>query len=254
MRRLRSVWSLVLALSALAVLGPLAAAADESSKTPAQILADLQRDLAKVRSYHFTGSEVDGRTTLRLAGDVSAAGRADITIRQGATVARVILLPPAAYIKANAAYWKANGGRHGPELADKLAGRWFKTNDRSLRSLVADLLPKRLASCVSVGTGTLAKGGTSSVAGKRAVVVVDKGDKPGTTPGRLYVTTSAPILPLRILQTGKRRPGGHIDKRCQDANDTSTASDLRFTAFDEPLHIRPPHGALTVPSDNGTPA
>jgi hypothetical protein len=250
MRRYRSLAVLALALLAAGLAGPLAAAADESSKTPAQILADVQRDLAKVRSYHFSGYEVDGRTTTRLAGDVSASGRADVTIREGGGSVRVILLPSAMYLKANAAFWKANGGK---KLADKLADRWFKTNDAGLKAVIDDLMPKRMASCVSVGTGTLRKGGLGSVGGKRVVVVVDEGDKPGTTPGRLYVTTSGPILPLRLRQTGKRRSGGHIDRRCQEPDDTSTSSDVRFSAFDEPLHITAPHGALTIPDEGGGP-
>jgi hypothetical protein len=247
MRRFSSLALLV----AVAVLGTsVAATADESSKTPQQILADVQRDLAKVRSYHFSGSEVDRGRTSRLAGDVSAAGRADLRLRDGATSARVIVLPPAMYIKANAAWWKANGGSDGKKLADKLADHWFKVNDPSLRSLIGELLPKRLASCIAVGTGTLKKGGVGSVAGKRAVVIVDAGDKPATTPGRLYVAATGRILPLRLVQTGKRRPGGHVDQRCDDPDDTSTASDLRLSRFDEPLHIRAPHGAVTVPDDD----
>jgi hypothetical protein len=56
-----------------------------------------------------------------------------------------------------------------------------------------------------------------------------------------------------MMQTGKRRPGGHLDKRCQDSDDTSTASDVRFSAFDEPLHITAPHGAVTIPDAGGGP-
>jgi hypothetical protein len=256
MSRLRSFAAIALALISVSVLGgPLAAAADESSKSPAQVLADVKRDLSKVRSYHFSGYEIDGKTTTRLAGDVSAAGQADLTLRVANTSARIILLPPAMYLKANAAYWKANGGAQGSKLADKLAGRWLKVNDNSLKSLIDDLLPKHIASCVTVGTGTLKKGGVGSVGGKRAVVIIDQGDKPGTTPGKLYVTATGPVLPLRLLQTGKRRPGGHLDKRCEDSADTSRASDLRFSAFDTALHIRAPHGAITAPGGSGgTPA
>jgi hypothetical protein len=253
MRRYRSLAVPALALLTVALAGPLAAASDESSKTPAQILADVQRDLAKVRSYHFSGYEVDGRTTTRLAGDVSASGRADVTVRERGGSVRVILLPSAMYMKANAAFWKANGGTNGRKLAEKLADRWLKTDESGLKALIDDLMPKHVASCVSVGTGTLTKGGLGSVGSKRVVVVVDRGDKPGTTPGRLYVTTTGPILPLRLKQTGKRRPGGHIDRRCQDPDDTSTSSDVRFSGFDEPLHISAPHGALTIPDDGGGP-
>jgi hypothetical protein len=253
MRRYRSLAVLALALLVVGLVGPLAAASDESSKTPQQILADVQRDLAKVRSYHFSGSQVDGGSTTRMTGDVSASGRADVTFREGGASVRVILLPPAMYLKANAAFWKANGGKNGRKIADKLAGRWLKTNDPSLKSIIDELLPKRLASCAGVGTGTLKKGGVSSVGGKRAVVVVDEGDKPGTTPGRLYVSTSGRILPLRELQTGKRKRGGHVNPRCEDPHDTSTSADVRFGAFDEPLHITAPHGALTVPDDGSGP-
>jgi hypothetical protein len=173
MRRFRLLALLALVLMALGlVAGSLAAASDESSKTPEQILGDAQRDLAKVRSYHFSGTEADGRSTVRAAGDVSASGRADVTIREGKGSVRVILLPAAMYMKANAAFWKANGGADGQKLADKLADRWLKTNDRDLKSLIDELLPKHVASCVDVGTGTLKKGGMASVGGKPTVVVV----------------------------------------------------------------------------------
>jgi hypothetical protein len=170
------------------------------------------RYIAGSSLYRFRGSEVDGRTTTRLAGAVSAAGQADLTLREGATSARIILLPHTLYLKANAAYWKAHGGSQAAKVADKLAGRWFKTTDASLKGLVEQLTPKHVAACLTVGTGTLKEGGTSSVGGKRAVVVIDRGDKPATTPGRLYVAATAPILPLRAVQTGKekaRRPRRH---------------------------------------------
>jgi hypothetical protein len=239
------------ALTLGALGGPLAVAADESAKTPAQVIADVQRDLAKVRSFHFAGTDVDPKGTTHLAGDVAASGKADLTISGGSSTARIILLPSAVYLKGNAAYWKANGGAQGPALAKKLAGRWFKTSDAGVRSLVADLQPRHIASCLTVGNGTLKKGGTASVGGRKAVVIVDQGDKPGTAPGKLYASASGRILPLRLQQTGKTRPGGHLDPRCQDTANTSTSSDLRFSAFDKPLHITAPHGAITVPAGGG---
>jgi hypothetical protein len=248
MLRFRSL-SCALVLVALGLLaGPLVAAADESSKTPAEILADVQRDLAKVRTYHLSGSEVQGNVTTRLTADVSAGGRADVTTREGARSARVIVLPGATYAKANAAFWKAHLPPQAAKLAPRLAGRWLKTTDPSLRMLAAPLLPKRLAACTTVGNGTLTNGGMGSVGGRPAVVLVDAGDQPGTTPGRLYVTTTPPILPLRAVQTGPRQPGGQLDPLCQDSSDTSTASDLRFSHFDRHLQIRAPRGAVKVPS------
>jgi hypothetical protein len=249
MPRFRSLVLLALVPVALVLLGgPLAAAADESGKPPAEILADMQRDLAKVGSYHFSGFEIDGGKTSHLSGDVSSGGRADVLLRQGKTTARIIVLPHATYVKANAAFWRAQAPGLPAKLLRRLADRWFRSADPGLRALAAALLPKRVAACSGVGTGTLSSGGESTLAGKPVAIVVAAGDQPGTTPGRLYVTTTPPILPLRAVQSGPRQPGGQLDPACQDADDTSTASDLRFSRFDEPTHIRAPHGAVKVPS------
>lgn len=252
MPRFRSIATLALVPASLVLLGgPLAAAADESSKAPAQIVRDVQRDLAKVRSYHFSGVQREGRSTTHLAGDVTADGKADFTIREGDASARLIALPPAVYMRANAAFWKASGGAN---LAKDLAGRWVKVDDKSLAAFAEQLAPDELAACWRVGLGALGKDGVRTVGGKRTVVVTDKGDKAGTAPGRMYVTTAPPILPLRMVQTGKRRRGGHFPKRCADSIDrTSTFSDVRLSRFDEALDIRAPKGAITLPS-NGTPS
>ncbi|MCW3023449.1 MAG: hypothetical protein JWR30_2771 [Conexibacter sp.] len=255
MRLLRSA-SLITALplALVAAGGPLASAADESAKSPRQILADLSRDLGKVRNYHFSGSQTDPDGRSSLAGDATASGRANLVIRKGASAVRLIAVPAGVYVKGNAAYWKSVGGSNGASIAKQLADRWVKapgSQDKSLVAMFQDLTPKHLASCTAVGTGTLAKGGTATIAGRKAVVIVDRGDKPGTTPGRLYVTASGPVLPLRVTQTGRRRAGGRLDPRCQEKDDKSTASDLTFSRFDAPLKIAAPHGAITLPSGGG---
>ena len=247
-----------LPLALVAAGGPLASAADESSKSPKQILADLSRDLGKVRNYHFSGTQTDPDGRSSIAGDVTASGRANLVIRQGSSAVRLIALPAGVYIKGNAAYWKAVGGKSGASVAKQLADRWVKapgSQDSSLTAMFKDLTPKHLASCAAVGTGTLAKAGTATVAGRRALVIVDRGDKPGTTPGRLYVTASGPVLPLRVTQTGPRRAGGHLNTRCQEKADKSTASDLSFSRFNAKVTITAPRGAITLPGgDTGTPA
>jgi hypothetical protein len=255
MIRLRSVALTVpVALAIVAVAGPMAPAADESSKSPKAILADLSQDLRTVKSYHFAGTQTDpaGRSTV--VGDVTSSGKANVAIRQGSTAVRMVLLPKAAYLKANAAYWKSAGGKQGDALGQKLADRWVKIPSSGVADLSAafeDLTPKHLASCAAVGTGSLSKGRTATIGGKKAIVIVDEGDKPGTTPGRLYVTATGRVLPLRVTQTGKRRAGGKIDGRCQDKDDDSTASDVSFSRFDQKVDITAPRGAITLPPDGG---
>jgi hypothetical protein len=234
--------------------GPPASAADEASKSPKRIIADLSRDLRKVKNYHFAGTQVDGSGGSSVAGDVTASGRANVVIRQGTTAVRVVLLPSAAYLRGNDAYWRKAGGQDGTSVARELAGRWVKlpsSGAKEFASLFEDLSPKRLAACAAVGTGTLTKGAQATVGGRKAIVIVDQGDKPGTTPGKLYVSASGRVLPLRVTQTGRRRAGGHLDPRCQDEDDDSTASDVRFSAFDKPLSIAAPKGAITIPGGGG---
>jgi hypothetical protein len=258
--RMRSARSVLLpaaaSLALLALGGPLASAADESAKSPKAILADVARDLGPVRSYHLSGTQVDSAGRSSMVGDIDAAGQADLSIRQGKTTVRLLVVSRSAtYLKANAAYWKSAAGKNGAAVAAQLADRWVKapaTSVKDFTSLFAQLAPKRLASCVAVGTGTLAKGGTTTVDGHRVVVIIDRGDKPGTTPGKLYVSTTGRKLPVRVVQTGGRRAGGHLDSRCQDADDDSTAQDLHLSAFDKPVHVTAPKGAIVLPAD-GTP-
>src|SRR4051794_23971202 len=104
--------------------GSPASAADESAKAPRQILADLSRDLRKVRNYHFNGTQTDPGGRSRIAGDVTASGRANLVVHQGSSAIRVIAVPAGVYVKGNAAYWKAALGRNAASVAKQLADRW----------------------------------------------------------------------------------------------------------------------------------
>jgi hypothetical protein len=250
-----SVRSTVLTMSiALAgaggAAGAVIASADggEADKDPKAILQDVKRDLANVKSLHFAGSEKDKDGTTKLAADIVGSTAARLTISEGGATAQMVLLPKAMYIKANAAFWKT-AGKDGGTLAKKAGGRWIKMSAKtfgSVTSLTKEFSPKELASCTDVGLGTITKKSTGTLAGHPVVLLQDAGDKPGTTPGVLYVTTDGPILPLRAVQTGKRKPGGKIDKKCQDADDTSTSSDLTFSNFNKVAKITAPKHAVAL--------
>jgi hypothetical protein len=258
-----TVLTMSIALAGAGAAGAVIASADggEADKDPKAILQDVKRDLATVKSLHFQGSEKDKDGTTKLAADVVGSTSANITITENTATAHLILLPSAAYLKGNAAFWKTTG-KNGDAVAKKVGSHWVKVPAKtvgSFGSLAKEFSPKQLASCVDVGLGTLTKKSTGTLAGKPVVLLQDAGDKPGTTPGVLYVTTDGPILPLRAVQTGKRKPGGKIDKQCQDADDTSTSSDLTFSNFNKVAKITAPHGALTLEDlagggSTGTPA
>lgn len=256
MRRLRS--SLVTASIALFALGAAAAptvAGGEASKSPKAILVDLGRDLGKVKSFHFAGRQTDPDGVTVMSGDIFASGPASFAIVQGTASLRLILLPKATYLKANAVYWRASGGKDGKTLAAKLAGRWVKVPGSvrgSVDSLLTKLSPKHLASCYSKGTATLSNKGVTTLGRRKAIVLEVKGDRPGTAPGRLYVTAEGPVLPLREIQTGPRKPGGKLDKHCDEADDKTTASDVTLSRFDRVPQLKAPRRALSLESPGST--
>lgn len=226
---------------------------------PAARLKDVAAAIRKVRSYHIEGDQTDDDGRAEIDGDVSATGDAEITYRLKGGEFEFRILGAEAYLRGNAAYWKSAGGAQGGALAEKLADRWVKSPasaSADTAELIDQLRPSTLASCVDVGLGTLSDGGRATVGGTATDVIADAGDRPGTTPGKLFIAASGPPLPLRVLQTGKRTPGGKIDPKCQDEDDTSTASDLRLSRFDEPVDIETPKGAIELPDDGsgGAPA
>jgi hypothetical protein len=217
MVRIRST-ALIMSIPVLALgAGGVAALADggEADKDPKAIVADVKRDLGKVKSYHFAGNVTEDGTTAKLSGDVFASGQASVTVTEGTATVRMIVLPKAVYLKANAAFWKTSGGsKDGSTLARKLAGRWVKepaADGKDLTSLFADLTPRHVAKCIDAGTGTLTKQPSERIAGQDAIVLRDAGDKPGTTPGRIYLTPEAPVLPLRIAD--RAQEGGQGRRR-----------------------------------------
>lgn len=220
-------------------------AADRAAQAPEAVLAEVVRTLRKVRSLRYTGTFTDAEGTMHVVADVASARRTRVSVRQGRTRFTIIALPSSAYFLGNAAFWTSSGG----EKRKRYAGRWLhatKRNAKTFTSFFPVTGPKLIASCISTNHGTLAVE-RGSLDGKPVVVIVDRGDKPGTTPNKLYVAASGPALLLRQLQTGPRTPGGEVDARCEDEELPSTASDVRLSRFDRPLKIIAPKRSLRLP-------
>ena len=225
---------------------------DQSSKAPGQILADMRSALAGVDSYHLDGSFTDKDGETRLAGDVAAPGSLRLKLEQGGNTVSMVIVGSQTYLRANRGFWKAQAGVSQPKVLKLLSDRWVKVPEASaadVRKLIAEFTPKNLGHCLTAQVGTISKRGTATVDGRKTVVLVDKGDRPGTSPGELYVAATGPTLPLRLRQTGPDRPGGRKDPRCGDSSDSTTKSgEVRFSRYGEPLHISPPPGALDLES------
>lgn len=226
-----------------------------ADKSPKAIVSEASDALGKLKSYHVEGTQVDEDGSTKLQADVDARGPLRIDLDQsGRTAVLLLLAPQETYIKANAAFWRDSAGADGAGVAQQLTDRWVKVPPAgagTFTKLADTLRPSTLSRCVLTGLGTLEGAGTRKEGGQDAVVVRDAGDRPGTSPGELLVAADGAARVLRTRQTGTRKPGGRLDPRCQDADSTTSSSDLRFSRFDEPLTLKAPSNPLDLSSAAG---
>jgi hypothetical protein len=217
------------------------------SKSPQQILEDTAAALQDVKTFHVEGEEGAGKKATSVKGDIGLPKQLRIEFTRRGATATMIVVNGSLYVKANAAFWREEqGGKAAKEIAD----RWIKApaSTGDLRSLTKQLDPATLSRCLLKDHGTLAHGGKATVDGRQAVVIVDKGDRPGTAPGKLFVAATGEPLPLRTLATGNERPGGAKDPLCDSEDDSPThvGDTATFSRYDEPLNISAPPAAIDV--------
>ena len=229
----------------------------EEAKSAQQIVTDVSNSLGKVKSFHLTGSETDKDGVTTVTGDVGLPGRLQLSLRNGDATVELVIIGNDAYVKANRAFWNKTPGA--ASLGALLANKWVKAPSGStpgLGQFSALTDPSTIGYCfVQSHHGSISKSGTDTVDGKKAVVLVDKGNAPGTTPGKLYVATTGDPLPLRAMQTGPQAPGGTPDARCHetkdDVNSTTRFSDLRLSNYDAKVQIEAPPGAVDLTQLSG---
>jgi hypothetical protein len=243
-------------LAATAVGGFAAApvlSADRSDASAQEILRDVQADLAKVRSFHIAGVSRDADGTTRLSADVTTAGSLRLRASMSGQAFTLLKVHNASFLRANLAYWRNAAGASSAD-ASRLADRWIRLDAATAKALAPvyeQLTPQYLARCVSSDLGTIRKVGTGTIGGRKAIILEDAGDKPGSSPGRLWVPVSGAALPLRETQTGPEKPGGATTGPCADDDDepdTTRSADLRLTQYNHVPTIRAPKGALKLPS------
>jgi hypothetical protein len=217
------------------------------SKTPQQILEESAAALQSVKTFHVEGEEGAGAKATSVKGDVGLPKQLRLELTHRGATATMIVVNGSLYVKANAAFWREE---QGGKVAKEIADRWIKApaSTGELRSLTKQLDPATLSRCLLRGHGTLAHGGKAMVDGRQTLVIVDKGDRPGTAPGKLFVAATGEPLPLRTLATGNERPGGRKDPSCDSEDDSPThAGDTAtFSRYDEPLSISAPPAAIDV--------
>jgi hypothetical protein len=218
-----------------------------------EIVRSVVGALAHVRSFHLAGMQVDARSgPMTLTGDVALPGRLRIKLAHGNQVAALIAVNRTVYLIANTAYWSAHVKR--AAIVSLLANRWIllppAVSNSDFGSLLAFSSQRTFAKCFIGRHGALTVGRVTVLAHRRVVILKDKGDVPGDSPGEAYIAATGPPLPLRIVQTGPEKPGGTPNVACGESGghpDTTTSSDLRLTRFNVPVRIVPPKNPIVLP-------
>lgn len=221
-------------------------------KDPEARLRAVAAALKQVKSMHLEGTSTDGDGEGTISGDLSNAGDSQLEIRTPKQRLAFRVVGADTFLRADESFWKESGDdAQASAIAERLADRWVSipTSEAGIDEELDDLRPSTLSKCVTVNVGTLRDAGTAEVDGRRAFVLEDEGDVPGGTPGRLYLATEGPPLPLRLVQTGKSRSGGQKVDGCGGSeDDDTTRSDVRFSRFDERITVTAPEGAIEIPT------
>lgn len=222
--------------------------ADARSGTPSQILSEAGRALSKTKTLHIANAGIDEDGRHSVFGDfTNTSWQMKVKAVRGKQAGEIRLVDRVSYFLGNASFW-----RYFVEIPRKesmvLAGRWIKVPVTAQDEL-ALFTPKRLGSCLATVHGTLRKK-LQTVGGRRMVVILDAGDKPGTAPQRIYIPASGTPLPARIVQTGPERKGGKNEPCGVDGKgDRTKVSDTRITKYNRPVKVTAPPGAIDL--DNG---
>ncbi len=223
-----------------------------AAEPAAQILAAAETAIDHVHSFHLQASSTFASGAVTVTGDFALPGKAAVVERLAAGPIDLRLIGDTLYFRSPRSYYAAEGVKGATLTA--LAGHWVSATPSQLPTignLIALTNPAILGRCLlGQRLGTLSVDGETTLDGRRAVVLVDAGDLPGSAPGRLYVAASGPPLPLETTSTGAFRSGGKTDAACGVASTTPTTTggtDV-ISRFNEAITISAPAGAVSIGS------
>jgi hypothetical protein len=193
-----------------------------ASKTPAEIVAATKVAADAASSVHVSGSIVSNGSPITLdldllkgkggRGQLSESGLSFELIQTGGTV----------YINGSPAFYRHVGGSAAAQL---FQGKWLKApaSSGSFASLASLTDIRQLVDTTLANHGTLAKGGSTTVAGQKVIGVTDT-SKGGT----LYIATTGQPYPIEVRKDGAS--GGKIV----------------FDRWNEPVTITAPANAIDI--------
>lgn len=213
--------------AAVLVVGAIAGCGGSStngveSKSPTEIVSAAQKAANSAKSVRVDGSVSTAGTQLTLDLQIAEGKGAKGSISEGPLSFELIRLGDSVYIKGSAAFYEHFAGS---EAAKLLEGKWLQAPATSGEFATLGNLTdmSQLLSTVLGQHGSLAKGGTSTVEGKKVVAVKDT-----SKGGVLYVATTGKPYPVQISKSG------------------STGGKVTFSEWDAPVTITAPTGAINI--------
>jgi hypothetical protein len=216
----------------------------EASKPPDRIVADAAAAIRSARGYAMQGTMSQNGQAMRFAVVVPGASSLELTFSIAGATIETIVSPSASYVRGNAAFWRAHFGGS----ASGLANRWIQVAPSSAQTLTSSLghfAPATVARCLTEDHGTLTVAGMTTIDGRAAVIVRDKGNAPGSSPGELDVAATGPPYPLQATADGVQRAGGPIDV-CNDGKATHVRGQVSFGHFGAVPPLQAPKHAIRL--------
>lgn len=186
-------------------------------------LAKVKAAVADVSSVHVKGTINQSGQPLRLevsVGSDAAQGTVDV----GGGTMDLRLVDGVTYFRGDAKVFAAFGAN--AAQASVAAGRWIKDTGTGgpAASFAAFLDRKQLFDNLLTPQGTVSTGGSATVNGQKALILIDNSSQGG----KLYVASTGAALPLRIARSGDN--GGQID----------------FTDYNADVSVEAPSGAIDI--------
>ena len=195
---------------------------------PDAALAKVKAAVADVKSVHVKGTINQSGQPLNLevfVGSDSAQG----SIGVGGGTMDLRFVNGITYFRGDAKVFAAFGAN--AAQASLAAGRWIKDTSTSgpAASFAGFLNRKQLFDNLLTPQGTVSAGGSATVNGHKALILIDNSSQGG----KLYVASTGAALPLRIARTGAN--GGQID----------------FTDYNADVSVEAPAGAVDITQLSG---
>jgi hypothetical protein len=192
------------------------------SKSPDQILEAAKTAAKGAASVHVVGSIVSEGKPISLDMELLAGKGGKGRISQEGFSIDLIQTGGAVYINGSAAFYRHVGGAAAAQL---LQGRWLKApaNSGELASLASLTDLSKLIDTALANHGTLAKDGTATIEGLKAVGIKDT-----SKGGILYVASTGKPYPLEITKAGKENGKVILDR------------------WDKPVKLSAPAGAIDI--------